>query len=210
MATSGRSSAHPGLERAGRICRAAVVAGRRIMAGTVVVLAVLGAGVGPALAVLVWGPLIGLAAAGVVAVVAGAGTDPLGRRAAWIAGAVGAITPAFWHGLTLLGNGAAVVLIALMVTGAASLITWSADLPRPDQATGVHRHRTYLRRVLTELTEESLLREWRAAERWLGADADPEVRAVASELRADLLDELARRDPDQVARWLRTGDAPEP
>jgi hypothetical protein len=208
MGTSGRSAAHPGLDRAGRICSAATVAGRRIMAGTVVVLALLGAGVGPAGAVFLWGPLVGLTAAGVVAIVADAAADPAARRAAWIAGAAGTLAPPFWSGLGLLGSGAAVVLVALMVTGAASLIAWSADLP--DHAPGVHRQRAYLRRVLADLPEESLLREWHAAERWLGADATPEVRAVASELRADLLDELARRDPDRVARWLRTGDASGP
>ena len=211
MATTGRSAEHPGLDRAGRICRAAVILGRRIMAGTVVVLAVLGAGVAPAGATLLWGPLLGIAAAGMVGLVAGAAADPGARRASWIAGAVGVLTPPFWFGLQLLGTAASFVLVGLMVTGALSLVAWSADLAGPGDATAVRRHRAYVRRVLPDLPVESLLREWRSAQRWLGPDADPEVRSIAADLRADLLDELARRDPVLVAQWLRSGNTgPDP
>lgn len=62
--------------------------------------------------------------------------------------------------------------------------------------------------VLGVLPTRELVREWRASEALLRSSRH---RGQAAELRGLLLDELARRDPAGVARWLSAGGAsPDP
>ena len=52
----------------------------------------------------------------------------------------------------------------------------------------------------------TLLDRWRATGAVLRSTNDPGERCLAAEVRGVLLDEMARRDPDGVARWLTEGD----
>lgn len=207
MATTGRDARGPGPDQAGRLLRAVVRLGRRATAGTFVVLAVVGAVVGPIWATLVWGPVTGLLTATVVRFVTREmGEEATARRAALVAGGLGLLSPPFFFGLGLLGDAGAVVLVVMMVVVALSVVAWSAESPAPTGVAAARRDLVYLRRVLPELPVESLLREWRASSARITAETDPAVRAVAVELRGDLLDELIRRRPAEMARWLRTGE----
>jgi hypothetical protein len=91
------------------------------------------------------------------------------------------------------------------------VVDWIAGTPVSTGAQAARRDITYLRRVLPDLPDEVLLREWRASALRLGPDVDPGTRAAAVELRALLIDELSRRDPAGVERWLRAGGSdPDP
>lgn len=207
MATPpGRSDGSTNREQVGRAWHVFIVTGRRVMISTYVVLAVLGAAIAPPEVTLLWGPVLGAVGVGVVWLVApDFKTDRGSRKAAWTAGAAGLLMAPFAAGLSLLGHAGAVVLVALFVMGALSVV--DAILGTPVDAPGAaRRHLVYLRRVLPELPVESLVREWRASAAALRRAADPETRAVTAELRAELLDELARRDPELVSRWLEYGD----
>jgi hypothetical protein len=87
---------------------------------------------------------------------------------------------------------------------------WVIDrIARTPMATGIQAlgDSAHLRRVLPELPDDALLREWGDSADLLGPDVDPATRVAAAELRALLIDELSRRDPAGVERWLRTGDS---
>jgi hypothetical protein len=64
-------------------------------------------------------------------------------------------------------------------------------------------------RVLGELISavplSALLAEWRLTEAVLAEATDPDDRAAASSARELLLDEMTRRDPAGVRRWLQDG-----
>jgi hypothetical protein len=188
--------------------------GRRVAAriGRVVVLVAaaqfgsVGAVVSP-MATMLWAPAAGLSAVAVsVLVNAGRPTTPSARRAAGLAFAAGALAVPAMSGLALLGDAGNVLLVALLVLGG----IWAADAvlgaPATDDRVAARRELATLRRVVTDLPSQTLLRDWRRATCRLGRDDDPEIRAVAAAIRALVVDELSRRDPAGLEHWLRHGD----
>lgn len=180
--------------------------GRAALVGSTLALALLGALVGPPSAVLVWAPGMAVVAAVVVAVVdPDFPRTPGSRRAAWLAGLAGFLLVPYTSGLGMLDAAGAVVVVLQLTMGALWAVDRIAAMPERTGAEALRRDVVYLRRVLPELPVEMLLREWRESGARLGPDTDAGTRAAAAELRALLLDELARRDPEAVERWLRTG-----
>lgn len=202
--------ADPLLTSVTRRCRAVVLvcfAGVALIGGPVTP---------PALA---WGlaPLLGLAAAGVAAAVAAVrGGGSAGRWAlGWGAG-VAAVLP-FVHGVDLLGQVGGAVSLVMLVAGAlatsCTIVAWAeatdpeatdpeagdpgaTELVAPDPA------------AVRLLPTEEILATWRQTRVAPSDGPTPQARAAA--LRSVLLDELARRDPEGTARWLRCGgDSPD-
>ncbi|MCV2491346.1 hypothetical protein OF117_18520 [Geodermatophilus sp. YIM 151500] len=211
MATGFGSTGPSRLQLAGEVWHALLVAARRVAAGVYFVLALLGAVVGPPSAALVWGPVVAALAAGVVALVTpGFRQSPTARRAAAAAAGLGLLAPPFSHGLGLLGPGGAVLLVALLVLGAVTVVDWMLTSPEDGPGAALCRL-AQLRRVLPELPVEALEREWHDSSAALRSAAGPEAQALAVQLRAELLDELARRDPERLRRLLREQDGgPDP
>lgn len=173
--------------------------------GTVVVgVALLGALVTPPLVMVAVGPALGLMSGGVVLAVDPVhGRSDAGRRLAVGVGVAGALLLPFVAGLGVFGSSGPVV--ALAVVGLGCLVATDrlvrAD-PRDDDPAA---QAAFLREVLPVLPTAEVLRLWRATDGILhGARAGPE-QARAVDLRAALLDELTRRDPVGVERWLRAG-----
>lgn len=196
----------PDVRPAVAVWRALVRTGRAALVGGTLALALLGALVGPPSAVLVWAPGVALVAAVVVAIVdPDFPRTPGSRRAAWFAGLAGFVLVPFTSGLGMLDAAGAVVVVLQLMIGALWVVDRIAAMPENTGAEALRRDVVYLRRVLPELSVQTLLREWRESGARLGPDTDAATRAAAAELRALLLDELTRRDPEAVERWLRTG-----
>jgi hypothetical protein len=64
---------------------------------------------------------------------------------------------------------------------------------------------TLPRDALSDLEDEALCQAWRRSFRLLETTAGAEERASLAELRGRYLDELDRRHPDGVSRWLASG-----
>ncbi|MGY1752634.1 hypothetical protein [Blastococcus sp. SYSU D01042] len=154
-------------------------------------IALLGALVTHWTGMLVFAPLLGAAAAAVVALV-----GPSSRPALVHAAVAGTVLVPFANGLVLLGSAGGALLLALLTVGPLLLLGWSAA---EDTPVG----RTTLPELLQLLPTAELIEEWRATEE---LHRDPAQRSTASVVRAALLDELSRRDPDGVAAWLAGGD----
>jgi hypothetical protein len=198
----------PAVRPAIRVWRMVVRAGRVVVIGITVVLALLGALVGPPAAALIWAPAVGLVAAAVVGLVnPNFPTTAGARRAAVLAGAGGFLAVPFTSGLGLLDGAGALLVVLQLVLGALWVVDWIANTPESTGSESVRHDITYLRRVLPDLPVEVLLREWRTSADLLRPDVEPATRSAAAELRALLLDELSRRDPEAVEEWLRTGGA---
>lgn len=86
--------------------------------------------------------------------------------------------------------------------------------PRPDRAATAHTARDHpaaglkvtVADLLAEMTTDQLCRAWRRS--WLDVldrVRDPSPWGQLAELRRGYLEELARRDPGGVARWLASG-----
>lgn len=196
----------PEVRRVVQVWNAVVRAGRFAVVGVTVAIALLGALVGPPAAAFLWAPTVGLVAAVVVALVnPNFPRTPGSRRGTWIAGVAGLMAVPFTSGLGLLDTAGAVIVVLQMILGSLWIVDWIARMPESTGADALRNDITYLRRVLPELSVETLLREWRTSADSLGPDADPGTRMAAAELRAMLIDELSRRDPAAVERWLRTG-----
>jgi hypothetical protein len=183
---------------AARISRATVVS-------CAVLLALLGAVMSSPAVTLVWAPGIGIFAAIVAASVSSDGAAA--RRAAWTAGTGAAAAVPFFSGLGLLGPGGAFVVPVLVVLGSLWVLESAADDRACDMGdvAAARRDLTVLRRALPEVSVDALVREWRYTTDRLRPEVHPDVRAVAAELRSLLIDELTRRDPAGVERWLRAG-----
>jgi len=67
-----------------------------------------------------------------------------------------------------------------------------------------------MQQFIQVLPTSMLLREWRSAGEHLWPGANPGRRAAAVLVRNLLLEELSRRDPEGVARWLSDGDEEAP
>lgn len=185
-----------------------------------VAVALLGAAVSSVMTVLVLGPALAALLAGFVAVTA---DGPLRSRAALrvlvpTAG-FGLLLLPFVAGLRLLGVVGAVVALALLaVAGIAGVACCGtrhrSSRPRPpgaavgatssEAAPGTSVATKPTRDFIRLLQTRRLLEEWRSSSAHLQG-GDPLHRLEAVQLRALLLEELSRRHPEAVDRWLAHG-----
>lgn len=169
-------------------------------------LALLGALVAPAVA-LVWAPVIGLIGVLVVALVGPTCTgQPVARRTVALAGVTGALLVPWTTGLGALGNAGAFVVIATLVVASLWAVELVAESPETSEGMAARRELMAFRRVAAELPVGSLLQEWRRTEPLARDDVHPEVRSAGADIRALVVDELARRDPAGLEHWLRHGE----
>ncbi|RBY88894.1 hypothetical protein DQ244_13920 [Blastococcus sp. TBT05-19] len=177
--------------------RAAVRAGRVLVGTVVVATAMFGAVVTPWAVMLLGAPALGLLAAGTVASAdPGFPREPGSRRVVVHVAAGGVLAVPFGAALPALGGlGGAVVLVVLVVGSlvAADALAAAERGSRAEDAA-----------ELGALPTEEVVRQWLATEERLRS---PRHRGEAAEVRALLLDELARRDPQGVAAWLAAGGA---
>jgi hypothetical protein len=176
---------------------------RSLVLATIVAMAVLGAVDTHWTGMLLVAPGLGLCFSVMVALVAGDfPLEPASRRAVVYAFVTGCLLVPFANALVMLGTVGGAVLMALLVLGpfllADAMLAAAGPVEQPD-VPGI-------RDLLPALSTPRLLEEWRATRQLLDL---PRYHAAAAEVRALLLDELARRDPDGVAAWLAAGcDSP--
>jgi hypothetical protein len=189
-----------------RILRAASRCARVAVMGAALALALVGALLAGPAQMLIWAPAVGLFATGVALLVVPAITGkPIGRRALIMTGVLAFLMVPFTSGMGALGPAGGVLLVAILVQGAAWLVEQGVDAPERTAAEAARQQAARVRRVIGDLTVEALVTEWRAAGDRLRASSDPEVRALAAEVRSLLFDELSRRDPAGVEHWLGSG-----
>jgi hypothetical protein len=167
--------------------------------------ALVGAVVTPWWWMLLFAPVLGALAGGTVAVVdPGFPREPSSRRLVCYAVGVGVLLLPFGTALPALGDAGG--LIAVVLLGVGSLV--AADRLPEDDAVPPVRDVAALGAVLSVLPTAELIEEWEATEELLRS---PLHRRTAAEVRGLLLEELTRRDPAGVSRWLTAGGAsPEP
>jgi hypothetical protein len=185
----------------------AVIGVSRVVVSTVfVTVALLGAAVTPALTMLTLAPLVGALAAGITAAInPGFPVERSARRAAVFVGAASTMLVPFISGAGALGDTGGALAFALLVLGFLLAADWliGGGGGAPD---GAASHDVAgLRNLLRELPVAVLLDEWRATETVLQAQLDGPDRNATVQIRGLLLDELTRRDPVGVHRWLEDG-----
>lgn len=194
-------------------CRALLVTG-------FVTVALLGAAVSSAFTVLVVGPVLGALAGGLVALTeAGPPQRPSAGRARLVAAGAGLLLLPFFAGVALLGVVGAVVALALLGLGVLAGVAHIVRLPRllGPRLHGVAVQGTPGQPIATKPTTDfvrvlqtrRLLEEWRSSSAHVHGP-DPIRRLEAVELRDLLLEELSRRHPQAVARWLMHGGDEDP
>jgi len=180
---------------------------------SVVGVAFLGALCSSALTTLVVAPALGLFAATQTAVIhPGFPGRPSARRAVLLSGVGWALMAPFVMGVAVLGVAGAVLAVVLMLLGALVLMRRIIDLCRSDAASScAGMDVPLLGDLVRGLPTSDLLDEWRSSEAVLNEADDPEHRVAAIQLRVLLLEEMSRRDPAGVERWLqaRAGDIPD-
>jgi len=190
----------------------AVRACRRTLLGGAVGFACIGALTTPPQVVLVFAPTFGFFAGSVVALINPAfPKDRSARRAAVFSGTGAALVVPCLAGIGQFGTTGTVAAVVLMVLGCVVVGGWIAeqsDPPYPVAAPDLDLEE--LRQFLEVLPTSMLLREWRSTGAHVQPGANPEGRAGAVLVRTVLLEELSRRDPAGVARWLSGGDEDAP
>jgi hypothetical protein len=173
----------------------------------VVAVALLGALCSSALTTLVVAPAVGLFAACQMAVMnPGFPGRPSARRVVLLSGVGWALLVPFVRGAMVMEVAGAVLAVVLLCLGALALMGRMIDLCRSDGVScGVGTDVPLLADLVRELPTPTLLDEWRSSETVMGEAADPEQRAAAIQLRTLLLEEMSRRDPAGVERWLQEG-----
>jgi hypothetical protein len=170
-------------------------------------MALVGAFVAPPVAMLVGAPLTGAALGIAVAFFNPAfPSTAWARRGAVLTGATGVGSVPFVHGVALFGNAGGVVALVLLILGSCVAATWLTDMLESAPPGDAVRDDRWVRMVLPSLPTSDLLHEWRATQKVFGSWTGTAERTRAVELRACLLEELARRDPAAVERWLTRGD----
>ena len=189
-----------------RIWRTASRYARATAIGLAVALALVGALLAPPAQMLIWAPAVGLLAIGFALLTVPAMTgEPIGRRTVVMTGLVAFLLVPFTSGLAVIGPAGGVLLVATLMLGAVWLVERVVDAPERSTAEAARRDAARVKRVVGDLTVESLVTEWRAAGDRLRSTSDPEVRAVTAEIRSLLFEELTRRDPAGVEHWLGSG-----
>jgi hypothetical protein len=181
--------------------------------------ALVGALTTPPYVVLLVAPALGLAVSGVAALLVLAFQEPTAaHRTIVLSGAWAALIVPALAGMGALATGGAVIMFVLMVIGsvvAVSSITETcassggSSEPGMNEQTGMDEGE--LRLFIGALPTSSLMREWRRTGERLRPGKDPRQHLEAIRLRTLLLEELSRRDPAGVDRWLSAGgdDAPD-
>ena len=181
-------------------CRVVVRAG-------FVALTLLGAFVTPPAGMLLVAPLTGAVAGLFVA-----GLHPVfpaqsrARPGVLLTASTGAAFVPFVNGVDLLGSAGGVVALVLLVLGSCLAADRLMDLVEDSPPNGAPGDARRLRAVLPSLSTAVLLQEWRTTQQTCGSRPSAAEGARAVQLRELLLDELARRDPVAVERWLASGD----
>lgn len=118
----------------------------------------------------------------------------------------------FVGGLALLGGvGRAVALVFFLVLAVAVMSSVHALNRGPTTAEGrvVAHDLGVLVQALSSVPLDDLFRHWQASQ-GRSLTGDHEVSARVAALRAAVLDELERRDPEGFSRWLQEGAAEAP
>ncbi|GAA4751321.1 hypothetical protein GCM10023328_37880 [Modestobacter marinus] len=170
-----------------------------------------GALVTPAPRMLLLAPLVGAFAAVVAGLVhPGFPAQPGARRAVLGASAGSALAVPFAGGVGLLGPTGSWVVIGMVLLAATVVGCWIADWDSAPLTVADPRRVAVLRDFVGVLPTEALVREWWATCAPLQATTDPQERAALVRVRGLILDELVRRDPDAMARWLGEGGPADP
>jgi MFS family permease len=206
--TAASGPAGTGRERTGTASWSALtrVGWRACLVGVVGV-ALLGALFSSALTTLVIAPAAGLFGAAQLAVVHPSFPDRRSaRRAVLLSGFGWALFIPFVMGAVALGVVGGVLTVVLVLLGALVLMGRVIDLCRSDAVSNCAGTDVLLLRELVRgLPTPALLEEWRSAEAVLDEATDPGRRAAAIQLRVLLLEEMSRRDPAGIERWLQEG-----
>jgi hypothetical protein len=192
-------------DRFGRACRLVL-----LLAMTAC--ALVGALTTPAYVVLLAAPAFGLILGGAAASVSLSFQElASARRVIVLCGAWAALFVPAVAGMGALAEGGAVIAFALMVVGCVVATSWIADTCASSGGSAEHRiDDEQLREFIRAIPTSMLLHEWRSTCERMPAAADPERRADAIRVRTLLLEELSRRDPAGVTRWLSEGDEDAP
>lgn len=190
-----------------RLRHAVMACCRFVVAAGLATLALLGALVTPPAGMLLVAPLTGAACGLAVAYLNPAFPEkPWARRATLLTAATGAAFVPVTNGVDLLGSAGGVVALVLLVLGSCLAGDWVVDLVEDAPPTGAPVDEGCVRAVLPSLSTAVLLQEWKATQQECDSGTGAAERARAVRLRALLLDELYRRDPVAVQRWLISTD----
>jgi hypothetical protein len=162
--------------------------------------------------VLVFAPAFGIVVGSVVALVNPAFPKARSARRAVVFSATGtALVVPCLRGLAQFGTAGTVAAVVLMVLGCIVVSGWVAEQSDPPgRRAASDLDVEELQQFVQVLPTSMLLREWRAAGEHVQPGADLDRRAEAVLVRTLLLEELYRRDPVGVARWLSDGDEEAP
>jgi hypothetical protein len=201
----------PGGDRPGVLAsslwRAVMAFCRVVVPSGFVLLALIGALVTPPVAMLVVAPLIGCVTGVMVVLLSPAvSAEPWGRRAALYTAATGAAFVPFTSGVALFGSAGGVLALVLLVLGSCLAADGIADVIEDMPAGGALPDDHWLVVVMPSLPTAALLQQWRATRAVSFAGRGAAEQARAAHVRGLILDELARRDPAAVERWLTSGD----
>jgi hypothetical protein len=178
---------------------------RRALFGAAVVVAWAGALTAPAHLTLLVAPVVGALTVGALRLAAAAlGAGRPSSRTSVLSGLAGLLVVPFLAGVPLFGPPGLALLMALLMTGSSLLARGAVPVSPPAGETVTRAEVDRLGIGLRDLPLTEVLERWRGTARL--TDTGPEVRTAVAELRSLLLDELSRRDPAGVERWLRSGD----
>jgi MFS family permease len=177
-----------------------------------VVFALVGALTTPPYVLLVAAPAVGAFFGGVVALSHPAFPEaPSARRAVAFSGMGAALFALTLAGLGQFGSAGMIAAVVLVVLGCIAVGGWIVEhADAPDRGPASDLDMEGLQQFVQVLPTSMLLREWRSTAEHVQAGADPHRRAEAVLVRNLLLEELSRRDPVGVARWLSEGDEDAP
>jgi hypothetical protein len=175
--------------------------------------ALVGALTAPPYVVLVIAPTCGLFVAGVVAVhvVDPASEKTKVHRAVLLSGAWAALLAPAVAGVRTLDDAGVMVRVLLVFLAASVAAGWIVEICDPSSekpAAGWDEEE--LRQLLRVLPTSMLLSEWHSGCAYMHSGRPQEERSHAAHVRTLLLEELSRRDPAGVSRWLSEGDEERP
>lgn len=190
--------------------RRAVVWGIRFLIAGYVAVALVGIVVTSVFAVFVLGPAAGLAVAFQVALAAeGFPRRPSARRAVLWSGAGGTLLVPYVGAVVFLGSVGVAMTVVLGVLGVLLAVpavsSWLRRAWR--QPPVAPQDRDPWGRDVADMSTPRLWQEWRLSHVQLHAD-DPSRALAAVQRRSSVLEELCRRDPKIVDRWLDDGRFP--
>ncbi|MCF6745483.1 hypothetical protein E9529_14630 [Blastococcus sp. KM273128] len=173
--------------------------GRVLITTTFLGTALVGALVAPWQSTLLHGPALGVVLGGVAALATGGyPREPAPRRLVVHATAAGVLLVPFGAALPVLGSLGGLVALVVLVVG--PLV--AADQLAADPAVEI-RDAVEAGAVLPALPTAELVDRWLVTDELLLRSG--RHRARTAEVRARLLEELSRRDPDGVTAWLAAG-----